>query len=47
MVILNQSIRKMQNYVTWIQTALLFILKRKIFMKILQIMLKKIRYINL
>ena len=31
MNILNQSIKKMQDYVTWILTALLFILKLKIF----------------
>ena len=33
MIILNQSIKKMQNYVTWILTALSFILKLKIFIK--------------
>ena len=41
MIMLNQSIRTMQNYATWIQTALLFILKLKISIKILQIMLNK------
>ena len=41
MTILNQSIRIMQNYAIWIQTVLLLILKAKIFMKILQMMLKK------
>ena len=41
MIILNQSIKTMQNYATWIQTALLFILKLKISIKILQIMLNK------
>ena len=41
MIILNQSIKAMQNYATWIQTALLFILKLKISIKILQIMLNK------
>ena len=41
MLILNQNIKTMQNFVTWILTALLFILKRKIFMKMLQMMLKK------
>ena len=41
MIILNQNIKKMLNYVIWILTALLFILKPKIFIKILQIMLKK------
>ena len=32
---------KKQNYVIWIQIALLFILKLKIFIKILQMMWKK------
>ena len=41
MIISNQSINKMQNYVTWIQMALLFILKLKMFMNILQMLLKK------
>ena len=41
MTTLNQSIKTMQNYATWVQTALLFILKLKIFMKILQMILKK------
>ena len=40
MIILNQSIKTMQSYVTWIQKALLFILKLKIVIKILQMMLK-------
>ena len=40
MIVLNQSIKTMQNYVTWIRKALLFILKLKIFMKILQMMFK-------
>ena len=40
MIILNQSIKTMQNYVTWIQKALLFILKLKIVIKILRMMLK-------
>ena len=40
MIVLNQSIKTMQNYVTWIQKALLFILKLKTFMKILQMMFK-------
>ena len=31
MITLNQSIKKKQNYATWILTALLFILKPKIF----------------
>ena len=30
-----------QNYATWIQTALLFRLKLRMFMKILQMILKK------
>ena len=33
----NQSIKTMQNYATWIQIALLLILKLKIFIKILEI----------
>ena len=33
MIILNQSIKRMQNYVTWILTPLSFILKLKIFIK--------------
>ena len=41
MIILNQNIKTMQNYVLWILTALLFMLKLKIFAKILQMMLKK------
>ena len=41
MIKLNQSIKIMQNYATWIQTASLFILKLKMFMKILHMMLKK------
>ena len=40
-IILNQSIRTMQNYATWIQTVLSLILKQKISMKILLMMLKK------
>ena len=39
-ITLNQSIKTEQNYVTWILTALLFILKLKIFMKTLLVMLK-------
>ena len=38
---IKQSISKMQNYVTWIQSALLFILKLKMFMKMFQMMLEK------
>ena len=34
MIILNQNIKTMQNYATWILTASLFILKLKIFIKI-------------
>ena len=33
MIILNQSIRRIQNYPTWIQIVLLFILTLKVFMK--------------
>ena len=40
-IILNQSISKIQNCVTGIQTALLFKLKLKMFMKILQMKSKK------
>ena len=35
MIILNQSIKKKQSYVTWILTALLFVSKLRIFTKIL------------
>ena len=41
MIILNQIIKTMRNYATWIQTALLFIFKLKMFIKTLQIMLEK------
>ena len=41
MIVLNQNIKTMQNYVMWILKALLFMLKLKIFKKILQMMLKK------
>ena len=41
MIILKQSISKIQNYVIWIQIALSFISKVKMFMKILQMLLKK------
>ena len=41
MIILNQSISKMQNYITQILTALIFILKLKMFLKILLMILKK------
>ena len=40
MITLNKSTKTKQNYVIWIQTALLFILKLKIFMKTLVVMLK-------
>ena len=40
MIILNQNMEKRQGYVTWIQMALLFILKPKIFTKMLLMMLK-------
>ena len=42
MVVLNQSIKLMLDHATSIQIALLFILKLKMFVKILQMMLKKI-----
>ena len=35
MIMLNQSISTMQNYAIWIQIALSFILKLKMFMKTL------------
>ena len=41
MIILNKSIKIMQNYVIWIQTVLSLILKQTISMKILLMMLKK------
>ena len=37
-ITLNQSTKTKQNYVTWILTALLFILKLKIFMKTLRLL---------
>ena len=40
MIKLNQNIKTKQNYVAWILTALLFILKLKIFTKTLLMMLK-------
>ena len=40
MIILNENIKTMQNYVIRILTALFFILKLRIFIKILQKMLK-------
>ena len=40
-IILNQSINKMKDYGTWIQIALSFILRLKMFMKTSQMMLKK------
>ena len=40
MIILNQNMTKKQNYVIWTQIALLFILKLKIFIKILLMMFK-------
>ena len=39
-IILNQNIKTMRNYAIWIQIVLLFILKLKIFAKILQMILK-------
>ena len=41
MVILNQNIKTMQNYVIWILATLLFKLKLGMFMKTLQMMFKK------
>ena len=41
MTILNQNIKTIQNYIIWILTPLLFILKLKIFVKTLQVMFKK------
>ena len=41
MIILNQSIKTMQNYVIWIQIALSLILKLKMFARTLQMILKK------
>ena len=40
MIIFNLNITKKESYVTWILIALLFILKQKIFIKILLMMLK-------
>ena len=40
MITLKQSTKTKQNYAMWIQTALLFILELKIFMKTLLMMLK-------
>ena len=40
MITLNQNIKTEQNYVKWILTALLFILKLRIFIKTLLIMSK-------
>ena len=40
MITLNQSTKTERNYVTWIPTALLFILKLKIFITTLLMMLK-------
>ena len=39
-ILLNQNIKTEQNYATWTLTALLFILKQKIFMKTLLMMFK-------
>ena len=38
---IKPNIKTMKNYVIWILTALLLILKLKAFLKILQLMLKK------
>ena len=40
-IMLNQNMNTMQNYVIWTQIALLFALKLKMFMKILHVILKK------
>ena len=40
MITLNRNIKTEQNYVTWILTALLFMLKLKDFKKTLLMMLK-------
>ena len=42
MIILNQSINKILNYAIQIQIALLFILKLRIFIKALQMILRKV-----
>ena len=44
MIMLKQGIKTMQNYATWIQTAVLFISKLRIFMKILQTMYVEKRF---
>ena len=41
MIILNQNISKMQNYVTWIQIVLSLTLKLKMLMKILLMILQE------
>ena len=41
MIILNQNISKMQNYVTWIQIVLSLTLKMKMLMKILLMILQE------
>ena len=41
MIVFNETIGTMQIYVTWIRIALLCILKLNMFMKTLQMMLKK------
>ena len=41
MIILNQSIKTIQKYATWIQIALSLKLKLNMFIKALQMMLKK------
>ena len=40
MIIFNQRLKTMQDYTTWIQIPLLFILKLKMFTKTLLMMLK-------
>ena len=44
MIMLSQCIKTMLNYIAWIQTALLFILKLKIFINILQMELKSLTH---
>ena len=40
MIILHQNIKTIQKYVIWILTVLSFVWKRKIFTRILEMMLK-------
>ena len=41
MIILNQSINMIENYASWIQIALSFVLKLKMFIRALKMMLRK------